>query len=111
MSISQVLLHSDDMFGKYKCRVTNDMGDMEKIFLVRKGNKPSTPFLEMDSIDGQNVRIKVQRYKPRPGENTPDLPVIAYLVEYKLKQDKIWFKARFSTYEKGKFLIFKNLKL
>ncbi|ODM92695.1 Neural cell adhesion molecule 1 [Orchesella cincta] len=106
-SMLQVLMSGDTSFGNYTCKAGNDMGSVEIRYNLKKTEKPSTPFLEIDSVSPKDARIRVQRYKPLPGEESPspvparDLPIIDYLVESKLAHDSNWYPAKFSTYEQG----------
>lgn len=111
VSILQVLMTNDSSFGNYTCKAGNDMGAVEVRYHLKKAEKPSTPFLELDTVSPKDARIRVQRYKPLPGEEVPttsstympakDLPIIDYIVESKLAHDSNWYPAKFSTYEQG----------
>lgn len=112
VSVLQVLMTNDSAFGNYTCKAGNDMGSVEIRYNLKKTEKPSTPFLELDTVSPKDARIRVQRYKPLPGEESHaqspvvvqarDLPIIDYIVESKLAHDSNWYPAKFSTYEQGK---------
>lgn len=45
--IFQVLISNASLFGDYKCRAVNSIGDVERVFTLRPGLKPVTPSLTL----------------------------------------------------------------
>lgn len=116
VSVLQILMTNDSGFGNYTCKAGNDMGSVEIRYNLKKAEKPSTPFLEIDTVSTRDARVRVQRYKSLPGEEqnstsrgiphimAKDLPIIDYIVESKLGHDSNWYPAKFSTYEQGNYM-------
>jgi len=84
------------------------MGAIERSFMLRKSTKPTTPFLELETVSPRDARLRVLRYKALPGEDSKtinnkstELPILDYVVENKLAQDSSWYSAKFHPYEQG----------
>jgi len=107
---SQVLVRTEGKFGQYTCRARNDLGVLEKNMFLYKGQKPATPVLEAEVVafDGARIRVKELRDPTtrdpasEEGKKGKALPIIGYVVQYKMMTRSDWKMANASKSEGGR---------
>jgi len=109
----QVLVQHESKFGDYSCRAKNELGQMNRTMTLYKGQKPPPPVLEEELATPDAVKIRV---KPGPSgiDRTKDpaadeerkkgklLPIIGYVVQYKMATRGDWTTANVTKYDGGK---------
>jgi hypothetical protein len=110
--MSQVLVRNEAKFGQYVCKARNDQGYMEKGMILHKGQKPATPVLEIDVVAHDGARIRVREFRnpstrdpaQDEGKKGKALPIIGYVVQYKMMTRSDWKPANSTKYDEGTYL-------
>jgi hypothetical protein len=105
----QVLVRGEFKFGQYTCRARNELGTIDRNMFLHRGQKPATPVLEPEVVanDGARIRVKELRLPTRDpassdGRPSKSLPIIGYVVQYKMMTRSDWKPANASKSEGGK---------
>ncbi|XP_059495014.1 neural cell adhesion molecule 1 isoform X5 [Stegostoma tigrinum] len=82
----QVTPDSENDFGPYNCTASNRVGVESKEFILVQAETPSAPTI-LDTIPySSTVQVKVEE-----PESTGGVPILKYLVEWKVKDTEEWF--------------------
>ncbi|XP_078388293.1 neural cell adhesion molecule 1-like isoform X10 [Cetorhinus maximus] len=82
----QVTPDSENDFGPYNCTASNRVGMESKEFILVQAETPSAPTV-LDTIPySSTVQVKVEE-----PESTGGVPILKYLVEWKVKDSEEWF--------------------
>uniref|UniRef100_UPI00398E37D6 neural cell adhesion molecule 1-like isoform X5 n=1 Tax=Pristiophorus japonicus TaxID=55135 RepID=UPI00398E37D6 len=82
----QVTPDSENDFGPYNCTASNRVGVESKEFILVQAETPSAPTV-LDTIPySSSVQIEVEE-----PESTGGVPILKYLVEWKVKDTEEWF--------------------
>lgn len=95
----------------FSCRARNEVGMMERNMFLYKGQKPSTPVLEIDVVahDGARIRVKQMRSPTIDpvsggsdvGSKGKSLPIIGYVVQFKMMTRSDWKMANATKSDGG----------
>ncbi|ODN02714.1 Neural cell adhesion molecule 1 [Orchesella cincta] len=111
-STLQVLVQHESKFGDYSCRARNELGQMNRTMTLFKGQKPPPPVLEEELATPDAVKIRVKQ-GPSGIDRTKDpaadeerkkgklLPIIGYVVQYKMATRGDWTTANVTKYDGG----------
>jgi hypothetical protein len=82
--------------------------------MLHKGQKPSTPVLQIDIVADDGARIRVREYRSpstrdpvyeenRGGKHQPGkpLPIVGFVVQYKMMTRSDWTMANATKFEDG----------
>ncbi|XP_072342735.1 neural cell adhesion molecule 1-like isoform X13 [Scyliorhinus torazame] len=82
----QVTPDSENDFGPYNCTASNRVGVESKEFILVQAETPSAPAV-LDTIPySSTVQVKVEE-----PESTGGVPILKYLVEWKVRNTEEWF--------------------
>ncbi|XP_041030072.1 neural cell adhesion molecule 1-like isoform X18 [Carcharodon carcharias] len=82
----QVTPDSENDFGPYNCTASNRVGMESKEFILVQAETPSAPTV-LDTVPySSTVQVKVEE-----PESTGGVPILKYLVEWKVKDSEEWF--------------------
>ncbi|XP_038635653.1 neural cell adhesion molecule 1-like isoform X29 [Scyliorhinus canicula] len=82
----QVTPDSENDFGPYNCTASNHVGVESKEFILVQAETPSAPTV-LDTIPySSTVQVKVEE-----PESTGGVPILKYLVEWKVRNTEEWF--------------------
>lgn len=110
-----MLVQHESKFGDYVCRARNELGQMNRTMTLFKGQKPPPPVLEEELATPDAVKIRVKT-GPAGIDRTKDpaqeeerkkgklLPIIDYVVQYKMATRGDWIAANVTKYDGGNIM-------
>ncbi|XP_013786925.2 fasciclin-2-like [Limulus polyphemus] len=101
-SILQVNVYNDSVFGDYLCQSENKLGSIERKFILREGEQPRIPTVEILSNEPGTVLLKL--------EALPEgmLDVLGFKIEYRLPIQP-WSKKVEVEFDVGSQYVLRNL--
>ncbi|KAG7176419.1 Neural cell adhesion molecule 1-like 2, partial [Homarus americanus] len=98
-SILQLTVTHPEMFGDYVCKAENKLGTLERVIILEKGAKPAVPTAKVTHADVNSLHLALS------AKNYPEMPIVAYRVQYKMAGDD-WKFAHAMEFVKGdKYII------
>ncbi|XP_076340179.1 limbic system-associated membrane protein-like isoform X2 [Tachypleus tridentatus] len=101
-SILQVYVYNESVYGVYLCQSENKLGSIERKFILREGEKPRIPTVEILSNEPGSVLLKL--------EALPEgmLDVLGYKIEYRLLIQP-WSEKVEEEFDVGSQYVLRNL--
>jgi hypothetical protein len=98
----QLPVNSEDAFGDYVCKASNNLGKMERAITLLKSSKPAVPEMSIREARHDSVKIDIE------GPENEELGILGYRVQYIRRQElkKGWNSAKVVEFEKGKFVCY-----